>query len=113
MSSGPEVHPMQAKEYDPPGSPTAIMLVVGAAILVVIVFALEVLYAQFRGAAPTDLEAERRASPAARLEDEQVGQLEAGQVPFPEPPEPRTGWRTGKTIDAAMDAVVEQYRRGS
>ena len=54
MSSGPEVHPMQAKEYDPPGSPTAIMLVVGAAILVVIVFALEVLYAQFRGAAPTD-----------------------------------------------------------
>ncbi len=112
MSSGPEIHPEQAKEYDPPSTPTGILLFVGTAILVVIVFALEVLHAQYM-ASQASVTEERPTSPAARLHDEQVKQLEAGQVPFPAPPDVRTEWRKGKTIDAAMDAVVQKYGRGS
>lgn len=108
MSSGPEIHPAQAKEYDPPSTPTGVMLLVGTAILIVIVFALEVLHAQYMSgeAAATD---DRLASPAARLADEQVRLLEQGLVPPPVDAPAGTAPKKGKPIDAAMDEVVQRY----
>lgn len=107
MSSGPDVHPAQADQRDPPASPTTILLVVGAAILVVIVFALEVMHAQFKeleGTAPV-----ADTSPGALVKTEQVSYLQTGQVPDPAPPELPKAWKKGKPIEAAMDEVIAKY----
>ncbi len=112
MSSGPEIHPAQAKEYDPPSTPTAIMLFVGTAILIVIVFAIEVMHAQVMAeGAPT--KDEHLKTPWGLLQAEQVGVLERGEVPPAVDAPAGTAPTKGKTIGAAMDAVVQKYGRGS
>lgn len=107
MSSGPDVHPAQAEQRDPPASPTTILLVVGTAILVVIVFALEVMHSQFL--ALDDAVRPDTSSPGAVVRLEQVSYLQNGEIPVPLPPEPTTARRRGMTIDAAMAKVVEKY----
>ncbi|MCW8137646.1 MAG: hypothetical protein KIT58_01950 [Planctomycetota bacterium] len=112
LGSGPEVHPAQADEGDPPSAPTGILLVVGTAILVVIVFFLEVLHAQYLGI-DAGLEPARPTPAAVRAVEEQ-GWLERGQVPDPPPPEQPSGrFKRGKPLQQAMDEVVRQYGRGS
>ncbi|MCO5169103.1 MAG: hypothetical protein M9894_22395 [Planctomycetes bacterium] len=111
LGSGPEIHPAQAEEGDPPSAPTGILLLVGTAILVVIVFFLEVMHAQFMGV-DAGLEP-ARPSPAAAQDAEQRGWLERGQVPDPPPPEQPTRFKQGKPIGQAMDEVVRQYGKGS
>lgn len=107
MSSGPEVHPAQAEQRDPPASPTTILLVVGVAIMIVIVFSLEVMHSQFlaleAGVKQVDT------SPGALVRTEQASYLQSGQVPSPPPPEQPTAWKKGQPIDAAMDQVVNKY----
>lgn len=108
-SSGPDVHPAQADQRDPPGAPTTILLVVGAAILVVIVFSLEVMHSQFReleGVVPV---ADK--SPGGLVRAEQTSYLQTGQVPVPPPPEQPTSWTKGTPIDAAMDKVIADYSK--
>lgn len=112
MSSGPEIHPEQAKEYDPPSTPTGIMLFVGTAILIVIVFALEVMHAQFMSTEGV-VKDERLTTPAGRLEAEQVRLLEQGLIPPAIDAPAGTQPTPGKTIDAAMNEVIQKYGRGS
>lgn len=110
MSSGPDVHPAQAEQRDPPASPTTILLIVGAAILVVIVFALEVMHAQFMD---EELPRPDTSSPGAMVRLEQVSYLQNGEVPSPPPPEQPTARKRGMTIEAAMQAVQKKYgKRG-
>jgi len=106
-SAGPDVHPAPTDQRDPPASPTTTLLVVGVALMVVIVFALEVMHAQFLALEPPAKEVD--ASPGAMVLTEQVSYLQSGQVPSPPPPERPTAWKKGKTIDAAMDQIVAKY----
>lgn len=105
-SSGPEVHPAQAEERDPPGTPATLTLLVGTAILVVIVFFLEVLHAAFMETEAAVPMVDQ--SPAAVLREKQTAIIESGQVPQDEGPA-----KKGLPIDAAMDEVVRKYGKGS
>jgi len=106
-SSGPEVHPAQAEQRDPPASPTTILLLVSVAILVVIVFSLEVMHSQFLALESGAPEIDK--GPGALVKTEQVSYLESGQVPSPPPPEQPAAWKKGKPIDAAMDLIINKY----
>jgi hypothetical protein len=106
-NSGPEVHPMQALERDPPSGPTGTILLVGAVITVVIVFFLEVLYVQMH----SDIELPHRPGEGHHLRDVQVDALERGLVP--ESVEKLDTLKPGgKPIGQAMEAVVRKYGRG-
>jgi hypothetical protein len=106
-SSGPDVHPAQADQRDPPASPTTILIVVGAAILVVIVFSLEVMHSQFLTFAGDAKAVDT--SPGALVRDQQTSYLRTGQVPDPAPPELPTSWKKGTPLDAAIDSVIAKY----
>jgi hypothetical protein len=106
MSSGPEVHPAQAEERDPPGTPATLTLLVGTAILVVIVFALEVLHAEFMQTEAAIPMVDQ--SPGAVLRQKQTSLIESGQIPQDD-----GSTKKGLPIDAAMDDVVRKYGKGS
>jgi hypothetical protein len=106
MSSGPEVHPAQAEERDPPSTPASLTLLVGVAILVVIVFSLEVLHVQFLGTEAAVPIVDH--SPGAELRRKQTSLIEAGLVPQDDGTTKR-----GLRLDAAMDEVVREYGKRS
>lgn len=106
MSSGPEVHPAQAEERDPPSSPAGLTMVVGVAMLVVIVFALEVLHVQFMQTEAAIPIVDH--SPGAEVRKKQTSLIEAGLVPTDD-----GKTKKGLPIDAAMDEVVRKYGKRS
>lgn len=103
-NSGPEVHPMQALERDPPSGPTGTLLFVGAVVTVVIVFFLEVLYVQMHD----EVELPHRPGPGHHVRDVQTDALERGLVPtsVEQLDTLKTG---GKPIGQAMESVVRTY----
>jgi hypothetical protein len=108
--SGPEVHPAQAEQYDPPSTPTGVTLLVSAAIMIIVVFLLEVLYAQLLGGRVEEVPT--TPSEAVQLHEEQVRHLEAGEV-HEKQDDPTSAWKTGgEPIDRAMDDIIKRYGRG-